>query len=283
MAEGSTRPIVFAVRDLPIQVFGGRHGRHSRKFVLLTLATHADFDGGKCYPATPTIARECGLSVRATQKVLAWLRENGFLQIAIKASPLRTNLFTILMPNVTNARVHGDNCSSPRTKETGMVNGSTADNERQSAHNLPVKPTKIQPTHEEHAQASPGSVPSAGPEKAQTVPPKTPDGRPDSLTSTEAAHCVCLELGLAGNDIRWLIRDAIDARVRAGSEQPKQIAELMVVAWRRYRDAHPAGSGYAKSAKTFFTEPSWADFAEPASTASKPLSERLREMGRLSA
>jgi len=283
VAEVSTRPIVFTVRELPIQAFGGRHGRHSRKFVLLTLATHADLDGGKCYPAIPTIARECGLSVRATQKVLAWLRDNRFLQIAIKASPLRTNLFTILVPDVPNASLHGDNCSSPRTGETGMVNASAADGERQSAHNLPIEPTKPKPTHAKRAHLCSDSVPSAGSVKAQTLPPITSDGRPLEHSSTEAAHYVCLELGLAGNEIRWLLRDAIDARVRTTSERPKQIAELMVVAWRKYRAAHPAGSGYAKSAKTFFTEPSWADSAEPAITASKPLSERLREMGRLSA
>lgn len=97
---------------------------------------------------------------------------------------------------------------------------------------------------------------------------------------TEGAQYVCLELGLAGNELRWLIRDAIIARMRTTSEKPKQIAESMVAAWRLYQTEHPPGSKYSRSVKTFFSDPSWADGAGPV-ICEKPLSQRLREMGRL--
>ena len=61
-AAPAERPVVFAVRDLPIEAFGGEHGRQTRKFVLLALATHANSDGTRCYPSTATLARECGLA-----------------------------------------------------------------------------------------------------------------------------------------------------------------------------------------------------------------------------
>jgi hypothetical protein len=62
---------------------------------------------------------------------------------------------------------------------------------------------------------------------------------------------------LAGTDIRWLIRDAIDARMRKTGEPVKQVARSMVAAFQKYCAAHPAGSEFAKSAKTFFSEPTW--------------------------
>lgn len=83
----SARPIVFRVRDLPPQVFGGKHAAgRTRKLMLQTIATHGNSDGSRCYPSTGTLATECLLSIRGARKVIDWLRDNGLLLIKSKGS-----------------------------------------------------------------------------------------------------------------------------------------------------------------------------------------------------
>jgi Helix-turn-helix domain len=153
-AKPTARPIVFAVRDIPIEAFGGEHGRQTRKFLLLTLATHADQDGTRCYPGVGTIARETGLSQRGARKVITWLREHGFLGIAYKASGLQTNVFTVMIPEgVRNSIVPEELQRSSGTESTEVGNPSVPGGEerrargaeRQRSYNLPITnqlPTK---------------------------------------------------------------------------------------------------------------------------------------------
>lgn len=201
---GNARPIVFAVRDLPITVFGGRHGRQTRKFVLLTIATHANPDGSSCYPAAGTVARECGLSVRAVQKVIAWLRDKAFLRIAIKMSPLRTNLFTVI-PETVNASVHGERQSSSRTETSATVNGSGVDGERQGSPNLPI-PTKKKPT------------------------PSAPIGA--------VAEAFCLEHGIGGRQNKRDIQDLLNQWRKKYSDSEDEIAALWTRAWNCHQEHH---------------------------------------------
>jgi len=86
---------------------------------------------------------------------------------------------------------------------------------------------------------------------------------PSFLNSTAAAQFVCQELGLAGTEIRWLIRDAIDAKSKDGARSVREISEAMISAWRRYDTEHPVGTQYRKSVKTFFSEPTWEGIVAP--------------------
>ncbi len=145
------RPIVFAVRDMPIEAFGGEHGRQTRKFVLLTLATHANSDGTSCYPSVALIGRECGLTARGARKVVSWLRDSGFLQVTYRAGPGQTNLFTVIA-KVRNSSVPEEQKRSLGTETPTVRNSSVPEGterraqgaELQRSANLPI-PTNDQP------------------------------------------------------------------------------------------------------------------------------------------
>ena len=147
--SGPPRPVVFRVRDMPIELFGGKHGRHTRKLVLLTITTHANSDGTSCYPAVATIAREVGLTPRATQMIIAWLQRAGFLVVSLKAGPHHTNTFTLRIPEdlgVVKPSLHGEAQPSPRRELTGVVKPSLqGGGEAQASPDLPNTYANNQP------------------------------------------------------------------------------------------------------------------------------------------
>ena len=96
-------PVLFAVRALPIEVFGKGHGRHTRKFVLTTIVSHADSDGTNCYPSIALLCRECGLQQSGIHKVIKWLEDNRLLKIDYKAGPKGTNLYTAIIPDTLSS------------------------------------------------------------------------------------------------------------------------------------------------------------------------------------
>lgn len=55
--------------------------RPSVKFVLLALADAAD-DNGACWPSIPTLAHKTCLDDRSVQRILRWLEDGAYLQIA---------------------------------------------------------------------------------------------------------------------------------------------------------------------------------------------------------
>lgn len=55
--------------------------RPSVKFVLLALADAAD-DNGACWPSIPTLANKTCLDDRSVQRILRWLEDGSYLQIA---------------------------------------------------------------------------------------------------------------------------------------------------------------------------------------------------------
>jgi Helix-turn-helix domain len=137
-------PVLFAVRGIGIDQFGGAHesGRLTRKFLLLVLATYADRDGGKCFPGILKLSADCGLHPRSIQKVIAWLRDNGFLEVECKGGPGRTNVYTILTPQMTppGERDELQRASCPEAHQMTPHGGRDGD-ARWKAHNLSI-PTK---------------------------------------------------------------------------------------------------------------------------------------------
>jgi hypothetical protein len=96
----------------------------------------------------------------------------------------------------------------------------------------------------------------------------------DQFNSTAGAQFVCQELGLAGTDMRWLVRDAMDAKLQKSTLTVKDIAESMVAAWREYSSIRK-GMKFSKSVKSFFAEGLWdrpEAWVECASGLNVPLS-----------
>lgn len=209
----AARPIVFAVRDLPIEVFGGEHGRQTRKFVLLMLATHADSDGTRCFPSLATIARECGLTSRGTRKVVSWLRDNGFLEIAYRKGPSQSNMFTVLIPEVRNSSVPQELQRSSGTETTGVRNSSVPGGterraqgtELQRSSNLPrtyQSPTRKAPTKARKSTALVFVPPEWVPKKEwkDFVQMRIENRKPLTLTAAKQAVTELDKLRSSGNE-----------------------------------------------------------------------------------
>lgn len=58
----------------------------ARLLTLLSLADHADDEGGNCYPSIPRIAKRARVSDRQAKRVIQWLEERGYIQIAEKGN-----------------------------------------------------------------------------------------------------------------------------------------------------------------------------------------------------
>jgi hypothetical protein len=65
---------------------------HNAKMVLMALAEHHNMKTGLAWPSTATIAKHMKLSRRSAQRGLLWLKEHGYIKIAV---PNRTGLETI--------------------------------------------------------------------------------------------------------------------------------------------------------------------------------------------
>ena len=96
------------------------------------------------------------------------------------------------------------------------------------------------------------------------------------FNSTEAAQYVCQELTLAGTEMRWMVRDAIDAKQKKSSLSVKAIAELMVFKWRSYSKANQ-GIKFAKGVKSFFGSGEW-DSSPVGPGPMQSVSARTREL-----
>ena len=101
-----------------------------------------------------------------------------------------------------------------------------------------------------HATSVPLSLSES---ESESLSDKAPQSE---FSSTEGAFYVCQELMLSGTEMRWLIRDAIEAKAKNSSVPVKEIAECMVSAWRKYRELR-SGDKFAKSVKAFFAEGLW--------------------------
>lgn len=91
----------------------------TEKLVLLAYADHADHHGEKIFPATDTVARKCGLSRRAVQKITSRLVEAGYLVLVEEGGGRgRTNVYQIpIDPKVGTLFTLSDS-------ETAVANGS---------------------------------------------------------------------------------------------------------------------------------------------------------------
>ena len=140
-----SRPAIVAdVRAIPIQRFGDEPGRQTRKFVLLVLATHADSDGGNCFPGMDTLAAEAGLTPRGLRKVVRWLEANNWLKVARNESRLRTNLFRIILPS--DPELQSSPSTSPAIPELQSSPCQSSNEELQSSPK-PGTPEFPQPTN----------------------------------------------------------------------------------------------------------------------------------------
>jgi hypothetical protein len=138
-ANAKHDPILFRVRALPIEAFGNKHGRHTRKLVLVLLASYGDADGSNIFPGISRLAHDCGLKKRSLQSVLAWLRDNGFLKIDLKAGPNRANVFIVMIPEVMNSSVHDELQHASCMEAQGVVNSRVhGGGAFQSSSNLPI-------------------------------------------------------------------------------------------------------------------------------------------------
>jgi hypothetical protein len=111
-------PVMIRVRSIPTQMFGDKHGRNTRKYVMMLIASYANPDGSRCFPGVSQLAKDCGLRKRSIQKVISWLCDHGFLAIDPNAGPKLTNVYTILPPEVVNEQ-HSSSCPEVQ----GVVNG----------------------------------------------------------------------------------------------------------------------------------------------------------------
>lgn len=83
--------------------------RGSELLMLLAIADFAD-DGGRAYPAVPTLATKCRTTPRHANRILANLRDSGELQIRLNEGPRGTNLYLITLTPTSPLT-----CASPLT------------------------------------------------------------------------------------------------------------------------------------------------------------------------
>jgi DNA-binding transcriptional ArsR family regulator len=91
--ESRTQPLRFeweqALRRDPYLVMG-------EKGMALLVATWADLDGGSCFPSIETLARSAGYRQRSVRKIIARLRDAGWLRIEPRSG--KSNGYRLTIP-----------------------------------------------------------------------------------------------------------------------------------------------------------------------------------------
>lgn len=97
-----------------------------QKLVLLTMSSHADDDGGSCYPSVERIAARTGLTRRGTQKILRRLEDSRLL-VPMASQPGSSRNYHIRIPQGGEQGSQGE-----RTRFTGGANQRAERGERGS-------------------------------------------------------------------------------------------------------------------------------------------------------
>lgn len=156
------------------------HSRHSGTdlLVMLMLANHAHSDGTNAFPSIPTLARECRMSDRGIQYIIARLVESGELQ-QTGTMPSGTRIYRINLPismppcrdntPVKNLHPPGANCSPPlvQTVHPNKVGSN------QSVKNQPpsLKVSPLEAVGSSSVKRTPQTQTQPQPDKPATPPP----------------------------------------------------------------------------------------------------------------
>jgi len=129
---------VFAVRKVPIELFGIGNSAALRKAVLLAIASWADPDGTNACPGLKTLANVFGISVRGLSKVIRWLKDHQLLTVASKAGRpekniVGTNNYTLTISEEDQAECRTKLLQDPEHQRLAAKRERTRDSRSQAA------------------------------------------------------------------------------------------------------------------------------------------------------
>jgi len=99
-------------------------GNRTAKLVLLRLADRAHDDGTEARPGVESLARDCDLSPRHTQRLLRWLEGSGFIKVDRAASQHRPRIYSINLAKLRGDM--GDTSDPRRTGGTHVTSGRSS-------------------------------------------------------------------------------------------------------------------------------------------------------------
>jgi hypothetical protein len=254
---GAQTPAFVAVRAIPIEAFGAHHGRQTRKFVLSTLASHADNNGTNAWPSQSTLASEVGLTDRGLRKVIVWLEQHKFLSINYKSHRVRRSKDQPWTDMVNEYTIHTRNGSTPGTEASPVApgteasstrNGSVEHPERYSSSNHQLTTNQPQEIHTHESKNEnltlqeqdqnlhrEQGVRGQGPVVVQPAGTNLKTQR----TILELAEQACIEAGVWGGDyeddydIGWSVVWAISRKLeRFPDADPVKTIPRLILAWQ---------------------------------------------------
>ncbi len=97
-------------------VWPARISNPTARLVLLRLADRAHDDGSEARPSVESLARDCSLSPRQTQRHLRWLERSGFIEVDRAESQHRPRSYRINL-----AKLRGDMGDTPDARRDGGI------------------------------------------------------------------------------------------------------------------------------------------------------------------
>lgn len=115
------------------------------KLIYLYLCRRADSEDRKSWPSIPTIAKECGVSVRTVQRTISSLQDKNLLTIVprfVDNSAQSSNLYFIEdLENLDSTGVPESHRGGGATQAPGVVSESHRGGVTQSPKGNPIKDT----------------------------------------------------------------------------------------------------------------------------------------------
>jgi hypothetical protein len=237
----------------------------TEKLVALKLADCANDEGRNSYPAVATIAADCGLTRRGTQKVLERLVAKGCIEVQASHTNRRSTTYRVML----NAQLGGE----PRSPlEVNDVRPS-------EVNDVPVEANDVRPRGEPR---SPLEVNDVRPIRPRSVldPSENTGAREDARRAhplDERPSVVLSPQSLALFDELWTVYPRQDARLAAmrawHALDPPQELGAFIVAHVRMRVA----AGWARETpwkflpqlRTFLEERRWQERFTPVQTSAQ--------------
>jgi hypothetical protein len=208
----------------------------SNLLVLLAISDCANKDGGGAYPGTETLAQMTRMDTSSVRRIVNALELSGELRVERRASPYRTNLYTVVLPNLgvpradqtaQDERYEPDD--RPRIPDESPRTGERSRPRTATRANTSVNPSELNPSGEKRpkrlASARKKTDDGTGPRPAEPNPAvleemakhKVPA---DFQPSPQTREKILLNLKLTDRQIDLEVPDFVHYWSRQGTKRP---------------------------------------------------------------